>query len=56
MRKPLFWTRNPDRARRSRFVWLDYEDGRYSLSVLGIINGLLPKGWTLIKKETRGTV
>lgn len=56
MRKPLFWTTDSERARRSRFVWLDWEDGRYSLSALGIVNGLLPSGWMLIKKESRGAV
>lgn len=53
MRRPLFWTTDAGRSRRSRFVWLDYGDGRYSLSLLGIVNGLLPDGWLLSKREPK---
>lgn len=51
--RPLVWTEDAERASRSRFVWLDHEDGRYSLSPLGIINGLLPSGWMLLVKRGR---
>ena len=50
MRRPLLWTTDGERAGRSRFVWLDHGDGRYSLSLLGIVNGLLPDGWMLVYK------
>jgi hypothetical protein len=52
VRKPLFWTTNPVKARESRFVWLDHGNGQFSLSLLGIINGLLPTDWLLVKRET----
>lgn len=50
MTRPLLWTADAARAEQSKFVWLDHGDGRYSLSLLGIVNGLLPGGWMLVRK------
>lgn len=53
LRRPLLVTTNSRRAEGSRFLWTPYPPGtrnpwRWSLSVLGIINGLLPGGWQLV--------
>lgn len=53
LRWPLLVTTNSRRAEGSRFVWAPYPPGsrspwRWSLSLLGIINGLLPGGWKLV--------
>lgn len=51
LRRPLLWTTDAVRARRSRFYWTERAGGHYGLSLLGIINGLLPAGWWLVQTE-----
>lgn len=52
MTKPLFKTTDEQKAERSKFQWKESElddDKYYTLSLLGIINGILPKiGWLLV--------
>lgn len=43
LRKPRWFTTNGEKAENSLFQWRFYkQDQRYSLSILGIINGVLP--------------
>lgn len=38
--KPIFYTKNKDKAQKSNFQWKENKDN-YSLSLLGIINGII---------------
>ena len=46
--RPRRYTNDPTRATRSRFQWHIIPDGRFSLTLLGVINGLLPFGIVLV--------
>lgn len=51
LRKPRWFTVDPIHAEHSHFQWLkdDQKPPQFSLSLLGVINGILPKfGYCLV--------
>lgn len=56
LRRPLLWTIARQRAASSRFMWAPHGEPphRWSLSLLGVINGLLPRGWLLVHMTDGG--
>lgn len=48
IRKPRFISEDEPKVRKSLFQWTPCAAGQYSLSILGIINGPLPRWFRLV--------